>query len=79
MIATLAGPVLGGQIPNLFGLTVGNLQDVVADNKTNAGRELSRFIRQNAPGHSLWYGRLVMERLIFDELDWALDLSRAGG
>ena len=45
----------------------------MADHQTHDGRELSRFIRQNAPGHSLWYGRLAMERLIFDEIDLALD------
>jgi hypothetical protein len=58
MLATLAGPVLGGQLPAAFNLTVGNIQQVVADDRTNAGRELSRFIRQNAPGYSLWYARL---------------------
>jgi hypothetical protein len=33
-----------------------------------AGRDQDR-----EQGHSLWYGRLALERLIFDELDLALD------
>ncbi len=43
----------------------------------NAGRELSRFVEANMPGRSLWYGRLAMERLIFDELEAAIDPNAA--
>ena len=43
----------------------------------NPGREISRFIEANLPGRSLWYSRLAMERLIFDELEAAIDPKAA--
>lgn len=54
-------------------LTLVNLKQALADEETNAGRELSRFIEQNMPGRSTWYARLAFERLVFDNLDRLLD------
>lgn len=54
IVNTLAGPVLGSQVPAAIKLTLGNLQELIAEGKTrNAGRELSRFIEANLPGRSL--------------------------
>ena len=39
----------------------------------NPGERLRLTIEQNAPGRSLWYARLGLERLIFDELEAAID------
>ncbi len=73
-MGTLAGPVIGSQLPKALNLTLGNIQELVAEGEArNPGRELSRFIEQNLPGRSLWYTRLAMERLIFDELEAAID------
>ncbi len=69
IVATLTGPVLGSQLPKAIDFTLGNLQELVAEGEAkNAGRKLSRFIEANMPGRSLWYARLAIERLIFDEL-----------
>ncbi len=68
----LLGPV-AGQVEDVTKLTLGNAQELLAGDDTNAGRELSRFIEANTPGRSLWYTRLAFERIIFDELDWMLD------
>ena len=71
-------PVLGSQVPKAISLSVGNIQELIAEGEAkNAGRELSRFIEANMPGRSLWYSRLAMERLIFDELEAAIDPKAA--
>ena len=78
IVSSFAGPVLGSQIPKALKLTLGNIQELVAEGEArNPGRELSRFIEANAPGRSLWYTRLAMERLIFDELEAAIDPNAA--
>ena len=78
IIGSLAGPVLGSQLPKAYSLTVGNIQELISEGEArNPGRELSRFIEANLPGRSLWYGRLAMERLIFDELEAAIDPNAA--
>ena len=54
------------------------MQELVAEGEArNPGRELSRFIEANMPGRSIWYTRLAMERLIFDELEAAIDPKAA--
>ncbi len=68
----VAGPVIGSQLPKALNLTLGNIQELIAEGEArNPGRELSRFVEANLPGGSLWYTRLAMERLIFDELEAA--------
>ena len=69
---TLLGPIWGLAQQGIS-LTVGNLQQALEGEETNAGRELSRFIEQNMPGRSTWYARLAFERLVFDNLDRVLD------
>ena len=74
IVGSLAGPVLGSQLPRAVSLTLGNLQELAAEGEARgAGRELARFIEMNAPGRSLWYARLGLERLIFDELEAAIE------
>ena len=78
LVASLAGPVLGSQLPKAVNLTLGNIQELAAEGEArNAGRELSRFFEANLPGRSVWYTRLAMERLIFDELERAIDPNAA--
>jgi hypothetical protein len=68
----LLGPVwnTGQQVSNL---TIENVRELMKGEDTNWGREFSRFVEQNMPGRSLWYVRLGFERLLFDNLDRALD------
>lgn len=71
---TIAGPVLGTQLDQATRLTVGNLQELIKEGEAkNAGRELTRFAELMTPGRSLWYARLAMERLIFDEMQKMID------
>lgn len=71
---TLLGPVFGTQVPQFTRLTVGNIQELVKQGETQrAGRELTRFVETMMPGRSLWYSRLAMERLIFDEMQKMID------
>jgi nuclear transport factor 2 (NTF2) superfamily protein len=44
---------------------------------TKFGAEAVRFAERYQPGGSLWYTRLAMERLIFDELERMADPDAA--
>ncbi len=71
---TIAGPVLGTQLDQAARLTVGNLQELIKEGAAkSAGRELTRFAELMTPGRTLWYARLAMERLIFDEMQKMID------
>ena len=55
-------------------LTVGNALEVAeGKQKTNAGREMVAFLKQNTPGASLWYARAAAERILFDQLQYLAD------
>ena len=41
--------------------------------ETTYGRDVSDFLRQYTPGASLWYARLALERLIFDNIQKMID------
>jgi hypothetical protein len=69
---TIAGPVTD-RIANLVRLTTGNMQQVAAGEKTNAGRELVQFAKMNTPGASIWWLRLMAERHLFDRLQIMAD------
>lgn len=71
---TLLGPVFGSQVPQVFKLTAGNLQELIIEGEAKTpGRELTRFTKLMTPGRSLWYGTLAFERLIFDEMQKMID------
>jgi hypothetical protein len=73
--SSLGGP-LTGFIDDVFKLTVGNVQEVVAGEtlaEANAGREAVRFLERYTPGSSLWYARLALEREVFDRLQALVD------
>ena len=65
---TVAGPVTSF-LGDAINLTIGNAIQLGTGEKTNAGRELAAFIQRYTPGGSLWYGRLVFERIIMDTLE----------
>lgn len=66
-IATAGGPVVKFA-DDLTRLTVGNIQQAIGGDKTNVGREAVAFAERYQPGGSIWWARLAMERLIWDEL-----------
>ena len=69
---TLAGPLIGTGIGALD-VTLGNLKQGAAGEKTNVGRELVQFAKANTPGSSLWYTRLAFERIFWDQVQQQLD------
>jgi hypothetical protein len=68
----LLGPV-AGQVGDVTKMTLGNAQKFLSGDDTSLGRDLSQFVQKNTPGQTLWYTRLAMERILFDELDKLLD------
>jgi len=73
ILETLAGPIFGTTTPDFFRVTVGNLQKMVGDEKTNFSPEMIRFAHQLFPGRSLWYARLAFERWVVDNLQRMAD------
>lgn len=69
---TAAGPMVA-TVSDFTMLTVGNLQQLMMGEDTDAGRELTRFLRANTPGASIWYARLAMDRIMWDEMQRMLD------
>lgn len=72
MGATVAGPVVSW-MGDTAGLTGGNLVQLAQGDKTNFGSELTNYLKRYTPGSSLWYARLAFERLVFDEIQKAID------
>lgn len=68
----LAGPV-PAMIEGAFNLTVGNIAQKMQGKDMNIGREGSRFLEQHTPGSNLWYTRLVLQRLWWNNLQRLLD------
>jgi len=67
-----AGPLLS-TLGKGLNLTFGNLQEAINGEDTNALPEAIRFAKEITPGHSLWYGRLLLQRLVFDRLMQEVD------
>jgi hypothetical protein len=69
---TLAGPS-ADVVAGVLSLTSGNMAQWLQGEKTNAGRELVRFLGSNTPGGSNWYLRSAYERVVLDELQRLVD------
>jgi len=72
MAETVAGPVVGAG-DDLLKLTVGNLYQAATGQDTNAAGELVKFTQRYTPGSSLWYGRLALERGLWDQMQLMTD------
>lgn len=72
LAGTLSGPSIGFA-NDAIRFTVGNAQELALGEPTGAGKELTNIMRRYTPGGSLWYVRLLYEREIIDQLQWALD------
>jgi hypothetical protein len=68
MAKTAAGPVINF-LDDAIQLTVGNVMQLATGEKTNAGKEFAAFVQRYTPGSTLWYTRLVFERMIIDTLE----------
>ncbi len=65
-----AVPMLGFEI---LDFTVGNATRTFQGEDVNYGGDLNDLIKRNFPGGSAWYGRLAIERLIFDNIAEIID------
>jgi len=68
----LAGPVVGLGT-DLGALTVGNAATAVRGKDPHLGRDLVKFAKSYAPGSTLWYARLAMDRLVWDQMQMQID------
>lgn len=76
VVSSLTGPAVG-LVEDAAKLTIGNIQQAVKGEDTNAAGESIKFITNYLPGGSLWYIRLAVERAIFDQLALAVDPKMA--
>jgi len=72
MAETVAGPVVGAG-DDLLKLTVGNLYQAATGQDTKKAGELVKFTQRYTPGSSLWYGRLALERGLWDQMQLMTD------
>lgn len=67
---------MAGLNRNRWPLWIGN-SGRFASECAKFGPDIARFVKQNAPGRSLWYTRLATERLIFDNIERLVDPNAA--
>jgi hypothetical protein len=72
LAATVGGPLVGFT-GDALKLTIGNAMQAARGEDTRAGRELVTFLRRHTPPGELWYLNLATQRLLFDNLQRALD------
>lgn len=73
----ILGPTaeLGGDV---LKLTMGNLQELFAGKDTNFAKEVVQFGTKYFPAKSLWYARLAVQRMFFENLqEWADPKARS--
>lgn len=76
-VATLGGP-LAGTAEDLLRLSSRQARRVYEGDDTRFAGEAIRFLKQNSPGSSLWYGRLALDRLAWDQLQMLVDDQYSG-
>jgi hypothetical protein len=67
LFGSVVGPV-GGLVEDAFNLTQGNLVQAAQGKDTNFGAELTRFVKGNTPGASLWYAKAALDHIIFHDM-----------
>ncbi|WP_027284487.1 hypothetical protein [Rubritepida flocculans] len=77
-VANMFGGPIGGLTDDLARIAGLNIQALDDERKERAlGADLARFVRNNAPGSTLWYSRLATDRLLWDRLQWWADPEAA--
>ena len=69
---TALGPV-AGLIDDMMSLTAGNAKEALSGQDTKLARDLLKFGKDYMPGGNIWYTRLALERLVFDQLREEVD------
>ena len=75
VMATAMGPG-ASLVEDVVGLGVSGFDfatDPFTGDETNIGREAARLMQRYTPGNNLWYGRLLFERYLFDNLQEMTD------
>jgi hypothetical protein len=71
VLATLAGPILGSTVPNMWDATAGNAGKALdGDDKTETSfaKDISKVAESEIPGRNLWYLKLAWQRLVADNI-----------
>ena len=71
-VTSLAGPT-AGLVSDIWELTGSNLKAEIAGEDSDFLIDMNRFAKSYAPGSSIWYARLALEREVFDQLDRLAD------
>lgn len=71
-ISEAFGPV-AGLADDLYRSTKGQFDRYLDDKDPNLLRDVFKTVKRNVPGVSLWYSRLVVERLILDQMERMVD------
>jgi hypothetical protein len=73
---TVSGPVFQ-MLDDTRKLTFGNLVDLAENKDTNFPAEVVTMARRYMPGGSIWYMRLALQRMIWDQLQAEVDPKAA--
>ena len=72
------GGPFGSLVSDVMKIAGLNIQALDDERRERAiGADIVRFVRNNTPGSTLWYSRLAMDRLLWDELQWYADPNAA--
>ena len=66
------GPVVG-LVDDVGRLASKQLRSMYEGEPASLGSELARFVKSNTPGSNLWFARLALDRLVWDQLQMAID------
>src|SRR5918999_3155271 len=72
MVTQVGGPALG-LARDVFDLTAKNAIQASKGKDAHLGREVSRFAERYTPATNLWQSRLIMQRLVWNNLQRMLD------
>ncbi len=73
LVETFLGGPSYGVLEDAWRLSAGNLMAEATGEDADWGRDFVRFLRYNTPGSSIWYARLALDRMLFDQLQTQLD------
>lgn len=71
VLRTIAGPVLGQTLPNMWDATAGNVltaMDGDPDTETSVVKDMAKTLEAEIPGRNLWYMRRAYELVIGDSI-----------
>lgn len=71
-MTAIGGPT-AGLVDDIMKLTGANIGATAEGKDAGWGRDAAAFVRRNTPGTSLWYSRLALDRLMWDQLQQVLD------